>query len=80
MTDQYPPTMAEQNPAGDIHIRPEDIADYAQSPGTRERYTAAGLKKAITMGLVPLTPQEFGAMSESSEASSELPEQKPRDQ
>jgi hypothetical protein len=65
MTNQYPPTMAERNPAGDIHIQPEDIADYSQTPGTRERYTAEGLKKAAAMGLVSLTPEDFGATPDS---------------
>jgi len=71
MTNQYPPTFAEQNLAGDIHIRPEDIADYAQPPGTRERYTAEGVKKAAALGLVPLTPEDFGAVAEPSDSGPE---------
>lgn len=62
---QYPPTFAEQNLAGDVHIRPEDIADYSQPPGSRARYTAVGLEKAKAIGLVALTPEDYGAVSDS---------------
>jgi hypothetical protein len=47
----YPPTFAELNLSGDMHIRPEDIADYSFPEGKRERYTEAGWEKAKQLGL-----------------------------
>lgn len=47
----WPTTFEEQNLAGDVHIRPEDIASYAYPPGERERYTYAGWRKAIELGV-----------------------------
>jgi hypothetical protein len=64
MTTVYPPTFKEVNPAGDVHIQPEDIADYAQQPGEKSRYTEAGFKKAVHLGLVLLTPEMFGAVAD----------------
>jgi hypothetical protein len=54
----YPTTFAEQNLAGDIHIRPEDIASYAHAPGRRERYTFAGWGKAVDLGIAVIDLSE----------------------
>ena len=61
MTTQYPPTFGEQNLVGDVHIRPEDIADYAYPPGRRNRYTTAGWEKAKVLGIAELDVRDFGA-------------------
>lgn len=47
----WPTTFNEMNLAGDIHIRPEDIADYAYPPGERKRYTNEGWQKALDLGV-----------------------------
>lgn len=69
MISQYPPTFEERNLAGDVHIEPEDIADYAQQPGKRKRYTDAGWLKARQIGIADLLyPEDFGAVSDSAKA------------
>lgn len=50
-TKFWPPTFNEQNLAGDIHIRPEDIADYSYQEGERQRYTQSGWNKAFKIGI-----------------------------
>lgn len=45
----WPMTFEEQNIAGDIHIRAEDISSYTHRPGMRERYTEAGWRKACEL-------------------------------
>jgi hypothetical protein len=64
MNEQYPTTFAEQNLAGDIHIRPEDIASYAYPPGRRARYTDAGWEKAKTLGIAEVDVRDYGALSD----------------
>jgi len=58
-------SFAEWNIAGDIHIRPEDIASYAYPPGRRERYHQKGWEKAKALGIAEPTPEDLGAAGDS---------------
>lgn len=64
---QYPPSFEEANLAGDVHIEPGDIADYAYPPGERKRYTWAGWGKAVSLGIAILRVEDFGAVPDNGE-------------